>query len=329
MTAATATPDTRSLETTERRPPAKPIDEVKNLFNHPGVRASLLAVLPRHVTPDRLVKVALGAINRTPKLLECTRDSLLLALLQAAELGLEPGSALGEAHLVPFWDAKSRTSKVQMIPGFRGLIALARRSGEITTIEAHVVHKKDEFSYVVGSAGGLRYVPCLDEDPGEKRFAFAYARLKGGAEQVEVVSKSKIDAIRNASLGKIKAEYQGRSPWVTHEEEMWRKTAVRAIAKYLPLSVELAKAIDIESRAEAGESQDMPPELEAALAGESEEPKRITKTATLKAKLAATVEAKLEPPAPPPANPDAEPTDAPDQRDDEAQAAALDAEARR
>ncbi len=104
------------------------------------MKPQLQAALPKHITPERLVRVALSAIQNTPKLLECDRNSLFRAVLTSAQLGLEPDGILGQAYLIPF------AGKVQFIPGYKGLIDLARRSGEVLNIIAKEVYKNDEFT---------------------------------------------------------------------------------------------------------------------------------------------------------------------------------------
>ena len=101
-------------------------------------------IAAKHLTPERLVKVVLGAASRTPLILDCTPISVVKAVLQAAELGLEPGSSLGEFWLVPFKNGKTGQREVQGIPGYRGLISLARRTGEIANLYAEAVYEGDK-----------------------------------------------------------------------------------------------------------------------------------------------------------------------------------------
>ncbi len=232
----TLTPATRPALT----PAQQQMNTIKTLLQQS--EKAIASRLPKHLTPDRITKVALTAINKTPKLLECTRESLLMSIMQAAELGLEPGGALGEGYLVPYG------KQCQFIPGYRGLISLARRSGQIVSIEAHVVHEKDEFTCALGLDPELKHTPAWDEaDPGRLRFVYAVAKLKDGGVQFEVMSRAQIEAIR----AKSKAGSSG--PWVDHFEEMARKTVVRRLFKYLPVSVELAQAMELQSGAEKGE----------------------------------------------------------------------------
>lgn len=208
-------------------------------------------VLPQHMRPERLIKVALMAMNRQPLLLQCTQASLFQALLAAASLGLEPDGVLGSAYLVPYRNNKTGQYEAQLIPGYRGLIDLARRSGQIESIEAHVIREGDKFECGFGLYPTLTHTPVF---PGTAEYldnkhiigAYAVAKLKDGASQFEVMSRAEIDAIRNRS----KAKDSG--PWATDYPEMARKTVVRRLVKYLPMSIELSTALEIDNRTEDG-----------------------------------------------------------------------------
>lgn len=239
-------------------------------------------VLPKHMTPDRVVKVALTAYNRTPQLASCSMQSIFMAIMQASELGLEPGGALGHVYLVPYGN------QCQFILGYRGMIELARRSGEIESLEAHVVHANDMFDVEFGLETKLRHKPCLNGEAGELCFVYALAKLKGGAIQFEVMTKADIEAIKNRS----RASRNG--PWVTDYEEMARKTVVRRLFKYLPVSCEkIADALEAEqgdyidgewTRATASETTP-PPEHEPT-------PPPVNPTQRKGASLAAKIAAK-------------------------------------
>lgn len=207
-------------------------------------------IAARHLTPERLVKVVLGAASRTPLILDCTPVSVVKAVLQAAELGLEPGSSLGEFWLVPFKNGKTGQREVQGIPGYRGLISLARRTGEIANLYAEAVYSCDVFKVALGLEPKLEHIPDYEdetrEDPKKLTFVYAVARFKDGSYQFTVLSRKQIEALRRRS----KASDSG--PWVTDFEEMAKKTAIRRLAKYLPMSVEMAKALELQARAEDG-----------------------------------------------------------------------------
>ena len=214
--------------------------------------------LPVHLNADRMIKVALTALNKDTKLLTCTRESVLLSVMQAAELGLEPGGSLGEGYLVPY-NCKVKDEKgnerwemqAKFIPGYRGLIVLARRSGEISNIYAEAVYKGDKIEIELGLNPKLLHVPDFDSDERDKEtnltFTYAVAKFKDGSFQFVVLSRKQIEKLKARS----KAANSG--PWVTDYEEMAKKTAIRRLSKHLPLSVELAKALEIQGAAESGD----------------------------------------------------------------------------
>ena len=118
--------------------------------------------LPKHLEPERLARIALTEIRKNPKLLECSRESLLGAVMTAAQLGLEPG-VLGHAYLIPYWNNKTKSYEVQFQIGYKGLLDVVRRSGEITSISAHCVYENDEFEF--GDPNWKDYLgPYFDEN---------------------------------------------------------------------------------------------------------------------------------------------------------------------
>jgi recombination protein RecT len=207
-------------------------------------------VLPRHVTAERLVRLACSAASREPKLLLCTTRSVLMSMMTAAQLGLEPG-VLGHAFLVPFENRKNGTVECQLIPGYRGLIDLARRTGQLAAIGARVVYEEDVFEVDFGEEKILHRPNLRGEKRGTIIAAYMRARLKDGEPQIEVMTMADILAIKARSQS---GRYD-KGPWSTDFGEMARKTVVRRGCKYLPSSVELAAAVDLDIRHEIGESQ--------------------------------------------------------------------------
>lgn len=224
-------------------------------------RGSIAAVLPKHMTPDRLMKVALHAIRTTPALQDCTAKSLFGAVVQASQLGLEPNTILGHAYLVPFKNKKTGTADVQLIAGYKGLIDLARRSGQIESIAAHAVHANDEFDFCYGLQEELTHRPSMGADRGPIVAFYAVAKLKGGAHAFEVMSRADVDQVMKAT------QSRGQwGPWKDHYTEMGRKTVIRRLAKYLPLSIEFATLAALDGKAEGGEGQDMGDVLDGTFA---------------------------------------------------------------
>lgn len=194
-------------------------------------KGQIAAALPRHLTADRMSRIALTEIRRNPKLLDCDPVSLFGAIIQASQLGLEIGP--GGAHLVPF------KKQIQMIPDYRGLMGLARRSGDIDVFYAQIVRENDRFNYQYGTEEFLEFQPA-SSNRGQIQGAFAIAKFKSGSSQFEYMTFEGINEVRNRS----KAKDSG--PWVTDYEPMAKKTVIRQLCKYLPVSVELQRAISLD-----------------------------------------------------------------------------------
>lgn len=200
------------------------------------MKGEIARALPRHMDADRLARVAVTTLRQTPRLLECTPQSLLGALMLSAQLGLEPGP-LGHAYLVPFKNGRTGNYEVTWILGYKGIIDLAQRSGKLLSIESREVYTNDEFSFEYGLDPKLVHRPVLDGERGEPRAYYGVAHFKDGGRYFLVMSKRDVDARRSRS----KAKDSG--PWVTDYDAMARKTVIRAMAPFLPLTVELAGAI--------------------------------------------------------------------------------------
>lgn len=228
-----------------------PINTLRGVLEK--MKAQIQLALPKHVSPDRMLRIVLTTVQRTPKLLECTRESLLGCIVQCAQLGLEPDGLLGHAYLIPFYNNKERRMECQLIVGYKGLLKLARQSGEISSISARVVHEKDVFEFEYGLQEKLRHIPSMDEDPGPLQFAYAIFRLKDGATHFDVMGHREIVAIQKRSKS------GSNGPWVTDFEEMAKKTVLRRASKMSPASIEdrLARAISIDDRADAGLPQNI------------------------------------------------------------------------
>ncbi|OXI24331.1 recombinase RecT [Burkholderia sp. AU15512] len=235
------------------------IGSVKQFFE--SQKGTLAAVLPRHVSPDRMLKIALGALRTTPKLMECTVESLMGAVVQCSQLGLEPNTPLGHAYLIPFEKKKKVgnqwvTDKVetQIVIGYKGLIDLARRSGQVVSIAAHAVHEHDHFDYAFGLDEKLEHKPAMSAR-GRVIAFYAVAKLVGGGHAFEVMSAEQVNEIRDASQNYKFARDKEKTVWGQHYEEMGRKTVLRRLFKYLPVSIELASAAAIDDVGASGRSQ--------------------------------------------------------------------------
>lgn len=141
--------------------------------------------------------------------------------------------------------------------GYKGLIDLARRSGQIVSIAAHEVCTNDKFELVYGLDEKLSHTPALD-DRGDVMGFYAVAKLRDGGHAFEFMSLRQILEIRDASQGyrqAVKFGKQDSHPWSANFIEMGRKTVIRRLAKYLPLSIEFQTAAALDGLAEAGKDQ--------------------------------------------------------------------------
>lgn len=224
-------------------------------------KQSMAAMLPKHMDADRMVKIALRALRTTPKLMECTLESLMASVISCSSLGLEPNTPLGHAYLIPFSKSRKvgnsweKTTDVQVVIGYRGMVDLARRSGEIISISTRVVYENDPFEIEYGLDERLVHKPALGER-GRPIGAYAVAKLKGGGYQWEYMTLEDLYDVRNASQGYAAAVDSAKKygsgevkhPWATNEEEMMRKTPLRRLFKMLPISIELASALTLDER---------------------------------------------------------------------------------
>ena len=204
----------------------------------------LSQLIPKHVSADRLVRIAIAAISRNPILMKCSQTSLLASLMDAAKLGLEASGPLGEGYLVPYFNSQRKEYEAQFQPGYRGLVTLARRSGVLKEIDARIVHENDFILVEYGVHKKLEHRPVLSGEPGKIIAAYAIFHLEGGGVQFDIMTLPEINAVRARS----KAKDSG--PWVTDFEEMAKKTVIKRGLKLVPLSVELAEAIEADNRIE-------------------------------------------------------------------------------
>lgn len=204
-----------------------------------GFKNQLKRALPKHMTADRMARIALTEIRKVPKLAQCNPGSFLGAVIQSAQLGLEPGNNLGHAYLVPY------KNECQLIVGYRGMIDLARRSGQIITLQAHAVYENDKFEFEFGLDPKLAHVPARS-NRGKAIYFYAAAKLKDGGEQFDVMSVEDIHDIMRQSKA------SGSGPWQTHFDEMAKKTVMRRLFKWLPVSIEMSQAVTLDEKGDAG-----------------------------------------------------------------------------
>lgn len=175
-------------------------------------------VLPKHMSMDRMSRIALTTIRTNPKLLECKVSSLMGAVMQAVQLGLEPG-LLGHCYILPY------KSEATFIIGYKGMIDLARRSGHIQSIYAHAVYENDEFEYELGLHPQLKHKPSFG-DRGEFIGAYAVAHFKDGGHQMEFMPKSEIENGEGVQLQQIPTIARGKQIMRKWQRKQWFVTCL-------------------------------------------------------------------------------------------------------
>lgn len=205
----------------------------------------IAAVIGNNMSPQRLFQMYVSTINREPQLAACSVQSVLSCFMKCAALGLEPSNVdgLGRAYILPYGNKNMRGQKeATFILGYKGMIDLARRSGQIGSIAARAVHEGDEFEYSYGLEETLRHVPCAN--PGRLTHVYMVATFKDGSHYMHVMNAKEIEeaAKRSPSYGKA------MSPWKSDYEAMAKKTVIRRAFPYLPVSVEAQSAAAADDR---------------------------------------------------------------------------------
>jgi recombination protein RecT len=222
---------------------------LRDRLNSEGMKKHLQMALPKHVTPERMVRVALTAMTKTPKLADCDQASFFQALFQCSQWGLEPDGR--RAHLIPFENKRKGIVECQLIIDYKGLAELAFRSGMVKSIHAQEVREGDIFDFSMGQV--TDHVPhAFRRDPGKPAQAgrvYAYyciVEMAGDARKCEVMSLDEVNAIRDKSQGysAFKKGWAKTSVWEDYPVEMGKKTVFKRASKWLPLSAEFRTAVE-------------------------------------------------------------------------------------
>lgn len=208
------------------------------------------------ITPERIQKIVVAACNADEKLAACTPESIWSSVQKSIQLGLEPCSPLGHSYLVPF--KNKGVAEATLIVGYKGLLVLARRSGEIKSISVGIVRKGDLFKEVRGTNPSIIHEPD-ESHTGKPTHYYAVVHYVGGGETFEVLTVAEVLTFRDRSRA------SGSGPWVTDFDAMAIKTAIRRALKTAPLSADLADAIETDERNEI----DVTPQKKAKSSSES------------------------------------------------------------
>lgn len=212
---------------TEITKPAARTLTIREQISDAYFKEQIAVALPKHMTPDRFVRVALTALLKTPKLLDCTKESVIECLLNCSALGIEPDGR--RAHLIPYGN------KCTLIVDYKGLVELAKRSGDVAGVFSQIVCDRDEFTW---ENGEVTHRIDWRQGRGDVYAVYSTVTFKDGSKQTDVMTKDEVEAIRKRSKA------GGAGPWVTDWNEMAKKTSFRRLSKWITLSPEVAEALD-------------------------------------------------------------------------------------
>ncbi len=222
----------------ENQKPATPLEIVKQTLNSDYMKQVTNYYGGNKEEALRFMTAAIEYVRRVPKLLECERTSLMMALVQVAQFQFLPSGVSGEAYIIPY----SGVAKFQM--GYQGIVTLLYRTNRVVAITANIIYEKDEFDYQEGLDAHLIHKPAMfGKTKGEAVGVYAVAQMKGGTKIFKVMDKDAVMAIKNLSKAKTSAD----SPWNSAKDPelwMWKKTCLIQLAKLLPKSAELQQAIE-------------------------------------------------------------------------------------
>ena len=202
-----------------------------------SMEGEIKKALPSVITPERFTRMVLSAISTNPQLGSCTPQSFLGAMMSAAQLGLEPNTPLGQAYILPYKNKGTLEAQFQL--GYKGLIDLAYRSGEVELVQAHIVYENDTFECEFGLDAKLKHVPA-ENDRGNAVKVYAMFKTKSGGYGYDVMS---IDDVRKHAQKYSKSFGSNFSPWATNFEEMAKKTVLKRCLKYAPLKSDFVKGV--------------------------------------------------------------------------------------
>jgi recombination protein RecT len=199
-----------------------------------GFRAAIAEILPKHVTAERMARVAIAALGRTPSLAKCTQQSFFDCMMQLSQWGLEPDGR--HAHLIPYGD------KCTLIIDYKGFVQLMMRTGKVSRIHADKVCVNDEFVYDLGEVKVHR--PLLIGDRGPVYAYYCLIEMQDGSKKCEVMTLDEVLAIRDRSAGyKVAIRDKKTHPWITDQDEMGKKTVYKRASKWCELSADVRDAI--------------------------------------------------------------------------------------
>lgn len=238
--------------------------------NSPEISSMIAQALPKHITKDRILSVVAMAFRKNPKLQQCSKNSLLAAIITASQLGLELNTPLGHACVIPFENKRfvngewKKVLEAEFQLEYQGLIDLAYRTGEYETIYAEEVDSSDKFEMELGLNKRLIHIPN-DEPSGKIKGYYAVYRLKNGGYDFKYQSVKQIEAwaekyspgYRQLQKDLAAKKDPKNNAWHTSFDQMAKKTVLKMLLKYAPKSIELARQLILDETVKDTIEEDM------------------------------------------------------------------------
>ena len=243
ITAAVAQQDQKAIQQKEN------VKALRKLFG--AMEGEIKKALPSVLTPERFTRLVLSAVSNTPKLADCDSTTFLAAMMQAAVLGVEPNSPLGQAYIIPYENRKKGRLEATFQLGYKGLIDLAYRSGDVVSIQAEVVYEKDFFEMEYGLEPKLRHIPASGERGNPVR-VYAVYKTKGGGFGFGSMTIAECE-----EFAKKKSKSYDSGPWQTDFEEMCKKTVLKKVLKTAPMKSDFARGLAQDETIKSEISEDM------------------------------------------------------------------------
>lgn len=220
-------------------------------------KGEIAKALPRHLTPDAMLRTVYTTLQSNPKLMECTPESLLRAVMLSSQMGLLPDGISGQSYFIPYKNKDNGWAlEVQFQLGYKGNLELARRSGQVARVDVQTVYEHDQFEYAFGLNPKLDFTPSEEADRGKKKFVYALVVLKDGSPYYDVWSVNRINAHRN----QYSQQPNGKA-WTGSWDSMAGKTVLNHVLKFCPMSIEYQRAVALDAMADMGMPQNLDMEL--------------------------------------------------------------------
>lgn len=238
--------DANAITKAGRHGLTKKTETVFEMLRSPAQQTEIARAVGDNITPERFTRVAVTLLRNSPALQACSPGSLMGALMICAQLGLEPGGPLGQAWLVPYKRKGQRAAECTFIVGYKGYIALALRSRDIASVKATAVYEGDRFSWTLGLREDLTHEPVDHDRDNPDKLTHTYAIARFRDRDIDpmfvVLTRAEIERFRARSRAK------DDGPWKTDYVAMALKTAVRRLATWLPMAVDVARASSVDER---------------------------------------------------------------------------------